>query len=160
MATQEELDNISKVLTKARIATLTTVASDGALHSRPLALQERDFDGDLWFFTPKPTEKTDEIAQNPNVNVAVHGGDGYLSIAGTASIVVDEAKIDELWGPSAEAWFEKGREDPRIALVKVSADSAEYWVNNDPKIVTLFKVAKATTQKKSPDVGENEAVEL
>jgi hypothetical protein len=26
--------------------------------------------------------------------------------------------------------------------------------------VTLFKVAKATTQKKSPDVGENEAVEL
>ncbi|SKC61180.1 pyridoxamine 5'-phosphate oxidase family protein [Okibacterium fritillariae] len=160
MATQEELDNISKVLTKARIATLTTVASDGALHSRPLALQEREFDGDLWFFTPKPTEKTDEIAQNPNVNVAVHGGDGYLSIAGTASIVVDEAKIDELWGPSAEAWFEKGREDPRIALVKVSADSAEYWVNNDPKIVTLFKVAKATTQKKSPDVGENEAVEL
>ncbi|ONI61536.1 general stress protein [Leifsonia sp. ALI-44-B] len=160
MATQEELDNISKVLTKARIATLTTVASDGALHSRPLALQEREFDGDLWFFTPKPTEKTDEIAQNPNVNVAVHGGDGYLSIAGTASIVTDEAKIDELWGPSAEAWFEKGREDPRIALVKVSADSAEYWVNNDPKIVTLFKVAKATTQKKSPDVGENEAVEL
>jgi len=74
--------------------------------------------------------------------------------------VTDEAKIDELWGPSAEAWFEKGREDPRIALVKVSADSAEYWVNNDPKIVTLFKVAKATTQKKSPDVGENEAVEL
>jgi general stress protein 26 len=160
MATQEELDNISKVLTKARIATLTTVASDGALHSRPLALQEREFDGDLWFFTPKPTEKTDEIAQNPNVNVAVHGGDGYLSIAGTASIVTDEEKIDELWGPSAEAWFEKGREDPRIALVKVSADSAEYWVNNDPKIVTLFKVAKATTQKKSPDVGENEAVEL
>jgi general stress protein 26 len=160
MATQEELDNISKVLTKARIATLTTVASDGALHSRPLALQEREFDGDLWFFTPKPTEKTDEIAHNPNVNVAVHGGDGYLSIAGTASIVTDEAKIDELWGPSAEAWFEKGREDPRIALVKVSADSAEYWVNNDPKIVTLFKVAKATTQKKSPDVGENEAVEL
>lgn len=160
MATQEELDNISKVLAKARIATLTTVASDGALHSRPLALQEREFDGDLWFFTPKPTEKTDEIAQNPHVNVAVHGGDGYLSIAGTASIVTDEAKIDELWGPSAEAWFEKGREDPRIALVKVSADSAEYWVNNDPKIVTLFKVAKATTQKKSPDVGENEAVEL
>jgi general stress protein 26 len=36
---------------------LTTVDSEGHLHSRPMAVQEMAFDGDLWFFTGKGTKQ-------------------------------------------------------------------------------------------------------
>jgi general stress protein 26 len=35
-----------------RIAMMTTAEADGTMHSRPMATQEKEFDGDLWFFYP------------------------------------------------------------------------------------------------------------
>jgi general stress protein 26 len=156
----DDLSTIAKLISASKIALVTTRTADGDLHSRPLAVQEAEFDGDLWFFTPYPSPKTADIANDPHVNASFESGKGYLSIAGTASIVQDAAKIDELWTTDAEAWFPEGRDDPTVALLKVSADSAEYWSTDDPKVVTLFKVAKAAVGGGQPDVGENRTVEL
>ena len=75
---------VAKILKDADICVLTTVNASGQLFSRPLALQEAEFDGDLWFVTQDPSPKADEIRGNPHVNVSVSGSDGYLSISGTA----------------------------------------------------------------------------
>ena len=158
-ATQEQLDTVAGLIAAAKFATLTTVTAEGRLVSRPLAVQDVEFDGDLWFFTQDHTHKTEEIAANPQVNAALQSGKGYLSISGTASIVHDEAKIDELWSSSAEAWFPEGRDDS-IALLRVHAETAEYWSTDDPKPVVLFKVAKAVVTGGQPDIGENATVEL
>lgn len=156
----DDIETIAKLIKASKIALVTTQASDGALHSRPLGVQEAEFDGDLWFFTPHPSEKTEEIAAHPQVNAAFESGKGYLSISGTASVVQDAAKIDELWSTSAEGWFEQGRDDPSVALLRIEADSAEYWSVDDPKAVVLFKVAKAALTGGTPDVGDNKTVEL
>ncbi len=158
-ASQEQLATVAALVKAAKFATLTTVTADGRLVSRPLAVQDVEFEGDLWFFTQDPTHKTEEIAANPQVNAALQSGKGYLSISGTASIVHDEAKIDELWNSSAEAWFPEGRDDS-IALVKVHAETAEYWSTDDPKPVVLFKVVKAAVTGGQPDIGENDTVQL
>ncbi|CAN5161258.1 pyridoxamine 5'-phosphate oxidase family protein [soil metagenome] len=159
-ATAEELETITKLVKAAKTAVLTTVTPSGSLVSRPLAVQEVEFDGDLWFFSQDPSHKIDEIEANPQVNVSMESGKGYLSISGTASIVHDKAKTDELWNPRSEAWFPEGREDPTIALIKVHADTAEYWSTDDPKVVVLLKVAKAAVTGGQPDIGENKTVEL
>jgi general stress protein 26 len=156
----EDIKTIAKLIESSKIALVTSRTTDGALHSRPLQVQEAEFDGDLWFFTPHPSEKTDEIAAHPQVNAAFESSKGYLSIAGTATVVQDAAKIDELWSKSVEAWFPGGRDDPSVALLKIEADSAEYWSITDPKAVQLFKIARAAVGGGTPDVGDNKAVEL
>jgi general stress protein 26 len=87
-------------------------------------------------------------------------GNDFLSIAGTASVSRDQTMIDELWNRYAEAWFEGGRDDPAVALLRVHADSAEYWKMDDPKPVALIKYAKAIVTGQQPDLGENRAVDL
>ncbi len=74
--------------------------------------------------------------------------------------MTDAAKIDELWDTSAQAWFEHGREDPKVALLKVTAHTAEYWATDEPKPLVLFKYAKAAVTGGQPKVGESHTVDL
>jgi general stress protein 26 len=159
-ASEEELATLAELVGSARVALLTTTTATGQLVSRPLAVQDRPFDGELWFFTQHPSSKTDDILASPQVNVALESGKGWVSISGTASVVQDREKADELWNPAASAWFPDGREDPSVALIRVHADSAEYWAHNDPKVVALFKLARAAVTGGQPDVGENRAFGL
>ncbi|MHA7240891.1 pyridoxamine 5'-phosphate oxidase family protein [Arthrobacter sp. TMS1-12-1] len=157
---QDGLKEVQDILGRTDIAILTTVSLDGRLVSRPLALQAKDFDGDLWFFTEDPSPKADEIRANPQVNVSASTGKGYVSIAGTATLTKDQAKIDELWGPSVSAWFENGREDPAVALIHVDADTAEYWSMDAPRVVSAVKMVKGLVTGSKPDGGRNDVVEL
>lgn len=159
-ANPEETAKVAALIHDGKIAIVTTVGPDGELLSRPLALQDRDFDGDLYFFTPDPSPKTEQVKANAEVNVSIATGDGWLSLSGTGSISHDGAMIDELWNTAAQAWFEQGREDPSLALLKVHAESAEYWTMDTPKPIALLKYAKAAALGGQPDVGENAKVEL
>jgi general stress protein 26 len=158
--TTSEVQQVGALISKARFAFVTTSAADGRLLSRPLAVLERDFDGDLYFFTMEPSSKTDQVAADSQVNVSMQCGDDYLSIAGTASVTRDQQLIDELWNAHAEAWFEQGREDPAVALLKVHADSAEYWTMDSPKPINVIKYAKAILTGDQPDVATNTSVDL
>jgi general stress protein 26 len=159
-ANSDEIAQVADLISDAKTALVTTVGPDGRLVSRPLAVLDRPFDGDLWFLTPDPSPKTEQVRINEQVNVAMQIGNDYLSIAGTASVSRDQTMIDELWNRYAEAWFEGGREDPAVALLRVHAESAEYWKMDDPKPVALIKYAKALVTGQQPDVGENRTIDL
>jgi general stress protein 26 len=162
----DDLATVRRILTSARTATVTSRAASGALHSRPLALLEHgvdgteNFAGSLWFFTADPSEKTDEIRRHPEVNVAVGDGKGYLSLSGSASIDRSQPRIDLLWNPWAEAYFEGGREDPAVALLRVDVESIEFWDLDRPAIKRAVEVAAALIAKRPPEVGESRTVEL
>jgi general stress protein 26 len=156
----EERDRITKLVTGADTALLTSRGTDGTLHARPLAVLQDDFDGVLRFLVREPSEKTSEIVADPVVNVSFASRSGYLSVAGHARIVRDEALIDELWNPAAEAWFEQGRDDPSIAVLEVTGDGAEYWAKTEPGVFSLVKAAAAIFTRRTPDIGENRSVSL
>jgi general stress protein 26 len=160
MTHAEEIAKVAELTKKARIAVLTTIDATGALVSRPLAMQDSEFDGQLWFFTQDPSPKVADIVAHANVNVSMEAGNGWVSIAGTASVSHDQAKIDELWNKFAEAWFEKGREDPTIALIRVDADTVEYWAAEEPRAVTLLKTVGAMVTGGTPDVPESKTIGL
>ena len=160
MANDDDRGKLTELIGKAKIGIITTVNLDGHLVSRPMALQEREFDGDLWFFTEDPSHKTDEVRANPQVNLALEADHGWVSLAGEASVVKDAAKIDELWDTSAEAWFTGGRDDPKVALLKVTAHTAELWAQNSPTPVVLLKYAKAAATGGRPNIGEARTIDL
>lgn len=156
----DDLATIAELISASTVALLTTQTASGALHSRPLATQKADFDGDLWFFTQDPSPKVADIHAHPQVNVSYDTGKGYLSLAGTAELVHDRDRVDELWSPTMDAWFPAGNDDPSVALLHVSAESAEFWASHEPGIVKVFKIAKAAVTHSQPDIGENRTVEL
>ena len=148
-----------------RFAMFTTRHSNGHLHSRPMTTQNSklDEDSNLWFFMSRQGAPVADLSADPTVNVvyADPGDDSYVSVSGTASVVDDMAKKQQLWSKLAEAWFPGGVDDPDLALVRVKISHANYWDVTDSKVVQLFKMAKAAFTGKPPkDLGEHGEVRM
>ena len=160
---QEQRDKVKQMVADARICMLTTMTEDHRHVSRPMALQEVEFDGDLWFFTYADSDLVQQINHFPQVNVAFSDPkqQNWISIAGAASQVEDRAKAEQLWSAPLKAWFPDGLETPNLTLVKVTAQTAEYWeAAHSSKVLTLIGYAKAAVTGQTPDAGENETVRL
>jgi general stress protein 26 len=123
----EGLTKLRSLLKGARICMLTTRDEDGNLRSRPMAMQEKEADADLWFFAARHSPKMDEVHADDRVNVSIVNGNAYISISGRATEVEDRKKAEELWSPAYKVYFPKGLEDPELVLLKVSMDYAEFW---------------------------------
>jgi general stress protein 26 len=93
------LDKLTELIEDIRIAMLTTAMPDGTLRSRPMATQRAESAGDLWFFTRASAAKAEEIRVNPHVNVSYASPreNRYVSVPGTATLVRDQRKMEELW---------------------------------------------------------------
>lgn len=159
----DNTDGVAKVAELAkdmRFAMLTTVDAQGEFISRPMATQEVEFDGDLWFFAHRDSRKVAHISTNPHVNVTLTTTDKWLSISGSAQLVTDVVKAKELWNAGIEAWMPQGPEDPSVVLIKINGDSAEYWDNPGGRVSTALSFAKSKLTGKPYDGGENERVEL
>lgn len=158
----EAVAKIAKMIKGVRIAMFTTIEEEGHLHSRPMALQEVEFDGDIWFFTHQSAPKVHQIEEHPRVNVAFSDPEHqvYVSLSGRASLVLDKAKNHELWNPSLNAWFSGGVDDPDLALIKVDVDGAEYWDSPSTIVAHLAGFVKSKLGGDSADVGDHAKVEL
>ena len=142
--------------------TMLTTISNGKLHSRPMSTQEMDENGDLWFFTQDDSRKIEEIQADNRINAAYSnpGGNTFVSVFGTAEVVKDRAKIEELWSPIYKAWFPEGLDDPHICLLRVSVEDAEYWDAPNSKIVQLVGFAKALITGQEADMGDHGTVKV
>ena len=140
----ETIEKLNLLIKDIKIAMLTTV-DGGVLRSRPMATQETEFDGELWFFTSKRTHKAEEIEKDNRVNVAYAAPEDnrFVSMSGTIEIVEDHAKIEELWSPGYLSWFPKGLEDPNLILLKVSVEQAEYWDATSSGLVEALGLLKS-----------------
>ncbi len=158
----EQLEKLDEMIKDIEFAMLTTIDEDGSLRSRPMATQQNEFNGDLWFFTYGRSHKMDEVKRNHQVNVSYAAPDKqrYVSLSGEAQIVRDRAKMEELWNPALKAWFPKGLDEPDIALLKVSVDKAEYWDSPSSTVAHAFGLVKALATGQSYDAGENEKIDL
>lgn len=153
----EKLKKIKELTKGLDVSMLTTITEEGKLHSRPMAAQEIDEEGNIWFFTHTDTDKVDEIRHEAKVNIN-YMGKHYVSIYGTAQVIEDEAMKKDKWNKSVEVWFQKKYDDPSIRLIKVNTESAEYWESEGAK--TVLEIAKSILKKEEPRPGINEEVEL
>lgn len=153
---------LGKMIKGIRIAMMTTATDSGELRSRPMATQQTDFNGELWFFTDSDSGKVYEIGRENHVNVsyADSGDNRYVSVSGKASVVRDREKIKELWSPIHKAWFPNGPDDPKLTLVRVDVEQAEYWDGPSSKMVQLIGFAKATLTGQRYIPGNHDKLDL
>jgi general stress protein 26 len=148
-----------------KFAMFTTRHSNGHLHSRPMTTQNSklDEDSNLWFFMSRSGDPVADLIADETVNVAYAdtSADSYVSVSGTASVVDDMAKKQQLWSKLNEAWFPKGAADPDLALVRVRITHADWWDVKQSKLVQLYHMAKAAITGKPPtDMGEHAEVRM
>jgi general stress protein 26 len=165
-AVQKREDNLQKLREMVKdidFCMLTTIDENGDLRSRPMSSNgDIDPDGDIWFFTGASSEKVSEIARLPRVNISFADPDNqhYVSITGNAQLVRDRAKIDELWRPEFKLWFPDGKDDPEVALLKISLEKAEYWDSPSSTIGYALDLVSSLVTGKQPDMGENQKLNI
>ncbi len=157
----DKLGKLWDMIKDVKIAMLTS-EDGGQLRARPMAASQKEFDGNLWFFTRASAHKVREVQQDEHVGVtyADPGSQNYVSLSGTASLVRDGGAITEHWSEVMRTWFPKGKDDPDIALLKVHVTQAEYWDAPNSTMLHAYGYVKAALTGQSPQPGGNEKITL
>ena len=162
MSKQDHIDKIREMVKEVKYAMMTTITSEGHLHACPMTTSETSLGAkEVWFIGDKQSEAVANIKNNPQVNLSYSclQDKDYVSINGKAELVEDQDKLDELWSPVYNAFYEHGKEDPNVQLIKVVPHGAEYWRSGNSVINAVKMVAAAVQDGKTAEsLGENGSV--
>lgn len=158
-ADAETTEQVWELAKKISICMLAT--HDGTqIRARPMGAYVRREDDAVYFLTDARRHKDEEIRANPNVCLAFANASDqkYVSITGRAQVSKDKAKVKELWGTPAKAWWDSP-DDPNIRVLTVTPIDAEYW-DAPGTVVSYVKMATAAVTGHRPDMGENKKVAM
>jgi general stress protein 26 len=158
----EGTKKIGELIKDIRICMMTTAAGDGTFDSRPMATQQTEFDGTVWFLTRQESQKVAELQQDANVTLLYSdpGSNNYVAAKGKATISRDQAKIHELWNAMYKAWFPEGEDDPQITVLRVDIHEAQYWEASSSKLIFGIKYLAAAVTGGKVDVGESGTIRV
>ena len=98
--------------------------------ARPMIVQIDHERSPLWFFTSSENHIVEALAQGRRaIATFAAKGELYASMQGILSLSQDRAMIDKLWNPQVAAWYEKGKDDPKLRLLRFDAERAEIWLD-------------------------------
>lgn len=100
-------------------------------HTRPMTAQFDEGHGPIWFFTSTENSLVQNLGENARAiaTFASKGHDLFASVHGSLAIDNDRATIDRLWNRFVAAWYEHGKEDPKLVLLRLDAERAEIWLD-------------------------------
>lgn len=120
--------------------------------------------GVIWYITSADTDLAQTIeGRTPSELIFMAKGQDYqASLSGHLEIVFDDAKLDEIWSIAAAAWFEKGRDDPNVRLLRFTPGEAAIWASQSSSILVGLKMLRAGMQEGAaePDVGVHRIIEF
>ena len=159
---KEAVEKLKELAEKSRNCMFSTNVSSYPHTSRPMALQEVDDQGRLWFISSTESHKNAEIQTDPRVCLYFQNNSSYefLVVSGKATIHTDKALIEKYWTNFANAWFD-GKDDPTVSIISVDPDDSDYWDTKNGKIISFIKMSfMALTGTKSEDGGIEGSLEV
>lgn len=130
------LQELSKKMKKLDLCMMTTITSRGMAASRPMSNnRDVEYDGTSYFFTEAKSHVVKDLEKNKHVNLSFTGNKSFLpkgaqiwvSVAGTAKLVKNRAKMEAHWNPDLEKWFKDGLDTPGIVMIEVKARRIKFW---------------------------------
>ncbi|KRG71614.1 pyridoxamine 5'-phosphate oxidase family protein [Pseudoxanthomonas dokdonensis] len=102
-------------------------------HVRPMTAQFEDDRSPIWFFTSRDNALVQKLGAGKAAVAAFSskGHDLFATVEGQLLMDNDRATIDRLWNPFIAAWFEGGKDDPNLALLRLDARHGEVWLNEN-----------------------------
>jgi len=142
---REAIARLRALIGEGSVAMVTATDRRFMPASRPLLTQGLDDDGVLWFFVPSDGSLALDIDGNPRVSATYSDTARrvYVSLSGYARLFYDPEQIFALWDERVETWFSEGPLDPRLALLRIDVDHAEYWDERSRRRIRLLALAHA-----------------
>ena len=100
-------------------------------HARPMTAQVEGDRGPIWFFSSNDNGLVQKLGKG-NRAIATFtskGHDLFATLHGSLKLDNDRAAIDRLWNRYVAAWYEGGKDDPKLALLRLDAERAEIWLD-------------------------------
>ena len=120
---------------KSDMTVMLGLAGRGEAHAQPMTAQlgDRDGRGPIWFFTSKEADLVKELGSGgpAMLHFASKDHELFASVEGRLAPDDDPAQIDRLWNRFVAAWFEQGRDDPKLRLLRFEPGAAQIWLNEN-----------------------------
>ena len=163
LANTEAIQKLKDLAMKIDVGMLCTHTSDSKhVHAVPMSTQEVDDDGNIWFLFSSESDSFHHLQADSQICLLYSdpGSYHFLSIHADTETSQDPIRIEKYWNPMVEGWFEKGKEDPHIRILKVKPHEAHYWDTKSNKLITFFKVAMSGITGSKLDVGREGDLKL
>ena len=100
-------------------------------HARPMTANLLGPTNPIWFFTSSDNEIVRNLGESKRAIATFTARDHKLfaTLHGALALETDRGMIDRLWNKYVEAWYEGGRNDPKLLLLRLDAERAEIWEN-------------------------------
>lgn len=135
VATQAEIENKFWKALKSDMTVMLGLSNKTDKYAQPMTAQlgDREGRGPIWFFTAKDVDLVKAMGAGANalLHFASKGHDLFASVEGRLVPDNDRATIDRLWSPFAAAWYEHGKDDPKLQLIRFDPESAQIWLNEN-----------------------------
>ncbi|WP_218354017.1 pyridoxamine 5'-phosphate oxidase family protein [Alteromonas lipotrueiana] len=126
-------------------------------HGEPMRAQlDKDANSEFWFYTTKSNRAAK--GGKAMVQFSSKGHDVFACIRGTLVEETRKEIIDKYWSKPVEAWYEHGKEDPSLLMLRFELDDAEIW-EADPGIKGMYKMMTGKDIKPE-EMGEHDQVKL
>jgi general stress protein 26 len=103
-------------------------------HAQPMTAQfvNDENHGPIWFFTSNETKLVQELRRSSNgvAHFVSKGHNLFATMHGNLVADNDPATIELLWNPFIAAWFEDGKDDPKLQLLRFDPERAQIWLND------------------------------
>lgn len=168
MSSEQELEERLWKTLKSDMTLMLGLVGHEDGHCQPMTAQfageaER---GPIWFFTATDTDLVKAMRRdvmNPAAaNFVSRDHELFASLTGGLYLDDDRARIEQLWNRFVAAWFEGGKQDPKLQLLRFEPAQAQIWLNEntvfaglklllgvDPKESYRDKVAEVDLQAAS-----------
>jgi general stress protein 26 len=75
------------------------------------------------------------------------GHDLFAAVHGSLSVDNDRVTIDRLWNRFVAAWYEGGKDDPKLVLLRLDAEGAEIWLDGSSLVAGIKMLLGADPKK-------------
>lgn len=155
LAGSQAAEKLTSLAERCRTCLFTSDPTGFPADTTPMSVQSIDDDGTLWFISSTESARNQNIARDPRVALTFQneGKYEYLTVYGEARIHTDRATIDAQWTELAEAWFDGGKDDPRVSIVSVKPAGGHFWETKAGKLIAFAKMSYAALTGADVDDG-------
>lgn len=163
--TENKYDGIAQLWTKlGDISTCMLWVTGSGQHPQPMSIFPETKTGIIWIISSKDTDLVQAVSQGAEAACTAQSGSGdyHTSLIGAIEQTTNPEKLDELWSYGVAAWFEHGREDPDITLLKFVPREAAVWETEGNLMKVGLKLMRTAMQEgeDSPGVSKHHIFHL
>lgn len=104
---------------------------DGSSQPMTALLDEGRNGGPVWIFSAKDVDLVRVLGSGKAAvaHFVAKGHELFATVHGRLVPANDRAAIDRLWNKFIAAWYEGGKNDPKLQLLRFDPEHAQVWLN-------------------------------